>query len=331
MENIKMSYNTQSSSDNSNNTNTFEVTETKPPEETQQPPQEPQLEFKVDESMESFKEQVREYVKANNPLLSILTPCYNGGCDINYVLSLLKTIELFNSLNFPINVLFCRNDSLITRARNNLIAKAMSNPKTTHMLFIDSDITWSQFDVLKLVLANKPIVGGAYPLKKYNWGALLVDKENPYNSNVVQSMLNKREASIMKNAISKEDFIQASLLEYNINYLESTLSVNNNLTKVRHVATGFMMLQRNTLVQMMNYYSHTKYTDDTGYLEGENDNRFAYALFNCDVGYGHYLSEDWLFCDRWMKMDGEVFIDISISLNHTGINDFKGCFLSSLL
>lgn len=310
-----------------NGSDNFEVTETRP----EPRPPGPQLEINVNETLDSFKEQVREYVKSHNPTLCILTPCYNGSCDANYIYSLLKTIKLFSSLDFPINVLLCRNDSLIPRARNNLIAKAMSNPRTTHMLFIDSDITWSEFDVLKLVLANKPIVGGAYPLKKYSWNKLLVDNQNPYNSNVVQSLLSKHESSILKNEISKEDYIQASILDYNVNYLEPTMKINNNLAKVRHVATGFMMLQRNTIVQMMNYYSHTKYTDDVGFLEGDDENRFAYALFNCDVGYGHYLSEDWLFCDRWMKMDGEVFIDVSISLNHTGVNDFKGCFLSSIL
>jgi hypothetical protein len=328
MENIKMSYNSSSNSV-SNETNTFEVTETQPETQPQTQTQH-QLEFRVDESLDTFKQQVTDYVNTHNPLLYILTPCFHGSCDINYMLSLLKTIELFNRFNFPINVLFCRNDSLITRARNNLIAKAMSNPKTTHMIFIDNDVTWSEVDVLKLVLANKPVVGGVYPLKKYNWDKLLVDKENPYNSNVVQSLLNKRDSSVLKDAISKQDFIQASLLDYNINFLDPVLSITNNLARVRHVATGFMMLQRNTIVQMMNYYSHTKYTDDTGFLEGD-ENRYAYALFNCDVGYGHYLSEDWLFCDRWMKMEGEVFIDITICLNHIGMNDFKGCFLSSVL
>jgi hypothetical protein len=323
--------NNDSSLPTNTDTNTVEVTEIRERTEPETVQQQPRLEISEDAGLvELFKQQVRDYVKANNPLLYILTPCYNGNCDITYVLSLLQTIEVFNSFNFPISVLFCRNDSLIPRARNNLIAKAMSNPKTTHMMFIDNDITWSGVDILKLVLADKPIVGGVYPLKKYNWDKLLVDKKNPYNSNVVQSLINKHESSILKNAISIPDFIQSSLLEYNINFLDPVLTINNNLAKVKHVATGFMMIQRNTLVQMMNYFSHTKYTDDTGYLEGD-ENKYAYALFNCDVGYDHYLSEDWLFCDRWSKMDGEIFIDISINLNHIGVNNYVGCFLSSLL
>jgi len=341
MENINMSYNNSplhnnnnnndNNNDNINNTNTFEVTEIQESSSSSKTTNPNiNLEFKVDNEGDKFNKQVMDYVKTYKPLLYILTPCYNGTCDINYTLSLLKTIELFNRFNFTVNVLFCRNDSLITRARNNLVAKAMSDPKTTHIMFIDNDITWSALDVLKLVLANKPIIGGVYPLKKYDWNKLLVDRQNPYNSNVVQSLLDKYESSILKNSISRPDYIQASLLDYNINFLNPQVSITNNIAAVRHVATGFMMLHRKMIEDMMKQYSHTKYTDDTGFLL-KDENKYAYALFNCDVGYDHFLSEDWLFCDRWVKLGGEIFIDVSISLNHTGTNDFKGCFLTSII
>ena len=99
---------------------------------------------------------------------------------------------------------------------------------------------------------------------------------------------------------------------------------------MKHIATGFMMLQRSMLSKMMDNYSNTKYTDDTGFLQGD-ENKYAYALFNCDVSNEHYLSEDWLFCERWAKLNGDVFIDVSINLTHSGHVDFKGNFLSSIL
>jgi len=321
---------------------TFEVTElptVEPPtpqvqpqvEPVTPPPPTPQpLQFSNEEGFEAFKAKVKDYVDTYSPLLYILTPCYNGNCDVNYILSLVQTLELFNLFNFPISVLFCRNDSLITRARNNLIAKAMTNPKTTHIMFIDSDITWSGIDVMKLVLSNKPVIGGVYPLKTYNWKNMVVDKQNQVNPNIVQTLLEKHDSTVLKNVISKEDFIQSSLLSYNVNFLDKVLNVSNNIAKVKHVATGFLMIQRDTIVKMINQFPHTKYVDDTGFLE-EEENKYAYALFNTEVAYNHFLSEDWLFCDRWEKMDGEIYIDVSIILNHIGVNDYKGCFLGSVL
>ena len=86
----------------------------------------------------------------------------------------MKTKDLFKNFNLNIEVIFCKNDSLVTRARNNLVAKAMNDPNMTHIIFIDNDITWDPFDILKLLIADKPIVGGIYPLKSYNF-----DKLNP--------------------------------------------------------------------------------------------------------------------------------------------------------
>jgi len=47
--------------------------------------------------------------------------------------------------------------------------------------------------------------------------------------------------------------------------------------------------------------------------------------------YDHYMSEDWMFCERWNKMGGSIFIDVSISLNHTGSETYKGCYMASLI
>jgi len=275
----------------------------------------------------TFDERVFKYISEYNPSVCILTPCYGGLCNTVYVTCLLKTKELFDKYKIPLSIIFCRNDSLITRARNNLVAKAMSDVLTTHLFFIDSDISWNEIDVLKLLLANKPFIGGVYPLKKYNWDKLIPDENN---TNIVTSVINNVNESILKNLISNEDIIQSHLLKYNLNYLDNVLNIDNNLAKVRHIATGFMMLQRSVLTKMMFQNPQLKYTDDTGFLNGD-ENNYSFALFNCKIDYDHYLSEDWVFCDSWRKMEGEIYIDISINLTHTGNVDFRGSFLSSIV
>ena len=136
----------------------------------------------------TFEQTVLSYVLKNKPKLYILTPCFASNCFVNYVICLMNTMSLFQKLNFPIQIEFCKNDSLVSRARNNLIAKALHDPTCTHVLFIDNDITWDPIDVLKLVLADKPLCGGVYPLKHYHWDKLVKDPSNPYNTNNVQTM-----------------------------------------------------------------------------------------------------------------------------------------------
>jgi hypothetical protein len=220
---------------------------------------------------------------------------------------------------------FCRNDSLVQRARNNLIARAMNNPKTTHMMFIDADIVWDPLDVIKLMISHQPLVGGLYPLKNFNFDRL----KDP---SIIERWKEARKTQPFLENITDENLIQHNLLRYNFNQLKGTKALNvvSNLTEVRHLATGFMMIRRETIECMQKAFPSTKYVDDIGFLNKEEE-KHAYALFDCGVEEGHYFSEDWLFSQRWTNMGGKIYVNVTVNLTHTGIQDFKGCFLSSIV
>lgn len=283
---------------------------------------------------ESIDIQIREYIARNKPKCCILTPCYGGTVFVNYMCSLIQTIDLFKQYQFPLQVEFCKNDSLVSRARNNLMAKAMYDPETTHIMFIDSDITWDPLDIFKLILSEKVLVGGVYPLKHYFWEKLIppassLDKEK--EKTPVETWLEKRKNNphLMKTSTEAE-IIQQNLLKYNINYQSNFLEIDNNLSEVRHLATGFMMIRRPLVEAMIRAFPSTKYVDDVSFLVGDQ-NKYAYALFDCGVEDGHYFSEDWMFCHRWKQLGGSIFIDVSIRLMHTGVEDFKGSYISTIL
>jgi len=278
---------------------------------------------------QDLAEKIQAYMADRQPKLYVLTPCFGGTCYVNYIQSMLATLELFRSVQFPIQFEFCQGDSLVTRARNNLVARAMGDPATTHIMFIDNDLTWNPVDILKMVLADQGLVGGIYPLKKYHWGRLKAGT-GASGPEPVQDWLAKRDASYLKNVMTDDAMVQSRLLNYNVNYWTPQLQIENNLAKVRHIPTGFMLIQRQTLETLFKAYPETKYVDDVGFL-GEKDQPFAYALFDCEVREGHYFSEDWLFCERWMEVGGTVWADVSVILTHTGTEDYRGSYLASLL
>jgi hypothetical protein len=284
------------------------------------------------ETLLPFQSLMKDYLSKNKPVVYLLTPCFASLCYVNYVHCLMNTIELFRQYNIELVIEFCRNDSLISRARNNLIARAMANPRMTHIMFIDNDISWDPNDILKLLISEKNLVGGIYPLKNYNWKDLIIDNKDPSNPNpnIIKKWIDKKNNSQFKNAITDESTVQYNLLRYNVNYLNNTLSIERNLAKVKHLATGFMMIKRNVIEKMSMAFPSTKYVDDVNFLK-PNENDFAYALFDCGVEEGHYFSEDWLFCHRWSKMGGTIWIDVSISLTHTGIEDYRGCYISTIM
>ena len=279
----------------------------------------------------TLQDKIEDYVKTYSPKLYILTPCFGSVCFVNYVDCLMKTVQVFRELDFPLQVEFCKNDSLVSRARNNLVARAMADPETTHIMFIDNDITWNPLDILKLIISNKPLIGGAYPLKAYQWDKLANPKTGEFDGMSMKSWIEKKNAHpIFKTMVDDKSMIQYNMLKYNINYLTNNLTIQGNVTKVKHLATGFMMIQRTLLEQMMKTFPSTKYVDDVGFLR-THENDFAYALFDCGVEEGHYFSEDWMFCKRWTKLGGDIWLDVSINLIHTGIEDYKGCYVASII
>ena len=282
---------------------------------------------------ESIETQIRQYVEKNNPKIYILTPCYGATVYVNYMCSLIRTIDLFRQYQFPLQVEFCKNDSLVSRARNNLMAKALYDTDATHFMFIDSDITWEPVDIFKLILSEKELVGGVYPLKHYFWekGVPIDMDPNGSTPTPIERWLSKRKNNdhLMK-ACTESEMIQHNLLKYNINYQTNYLEIDNNLSEVKHLATGFMMIRRSLMETMMKAFPSTKYVDDVSFLEGDQ-NKYAYALFDCGVEDGHYYSEDWMFCHRWKQLGGTIFMDVSIRLTHTGVEDYKGSYISTIL
>ena len=267
---------------------------------------------------------VTDYIAAKKPHIIFLTPCYNSSLYCTYTESLLQTMFMCKDLGIEATVHFCRNDSLVTRARNNLIAKAMHIKTATHFMFIDADITWNPFDIVKLLVADKHIVGGIYPIKNYEWDKIIS------NPQVINDILARKKKSQLNAMYTDQAFVQTNMVRYNANYKSNMLEIQNNLTQVRHLATGFMMIQRNVIELMSKAFPQTKYVDDVNFLSG-SENDFAYALFDCGVEDGHYFSEDWMFCHRWTKMGGEVHADITIDLDHTGIETYKGSYVSSIM
>ena len=95
----------------------------------------------------------------------IATPCYGGMLTDAYTIGLLSLVQHFEREKEKYTINLMGNQSLITRARNKLVAMFMAGARNTHLMFIDSDIAFNAEDVIKLINHNKDIVAGTYPKK----------------------------------------------------------------------------------------------------------------------------------------------------------------------
>jgi hypothetical protein len=97
--------------------------------------------------------------------LHIGIPCYGGMVSEPTMTSFLRFTLLAQQagLNWSLDTMV--NESLVTRARNNLMAKMMSNPTATHFMFIDADIRFQPESILSMMAYDKDVIGGLYPKK----------------------------------------------------------------------------------------------------------------------------------------------------------------------
>jgi hypothetical protein len=273
-------------------------------------------------TIQELLNKLNKYIEEKKPTLAILTPCYGGLCYSEYTISLINTIKLLESQGLLVKLFFLNNDSLVSRARNNLIGSAMLDTTITHFIFIDGDIIWNPIDIIKLILSDELVIGGLYPKKAYKFDKLTSEPS------VITQWIDKKN-QIDPN-IPNDTIIRNNLLDYNLNYKSTNLEIKKNIIEVKHLATGFMLFKRQVIENMIDQFPETKYIDDTGFLSQEKS-IYTYALFDCGVINESYYSEDWLFCHRWSSIGGKIYADISIDLVHIGTEKYQGSFIRNLL
>ena len=95
------------------------------------------------------------------------TPCFEYKVNADYVKSLLEFSK--NGIDFEP---FFLHDSLITRARNELITKFYENSQNfTHLLWLDGDVSIPAIGLQELLNENVNVIATAVPIKDLTPGA----------------------------------------------------------------------------------------------------------------------------------------------------------------
>src|ERR1700760_482086 len=102
-----------------------------------------------------------------NPLF--MTPCYSGQVTSGFATSMLALTNELWQLGVQGSVRILSGESLVTRARNEAVAHFLAQKQHTHLFWIDADIGFTPDQALRLLLADRDVVAGVYPLKRIDW------------------------------------------------------------------------------------------------------------------------------------------------------------------
>jgi hypothetical protein len=239
------------------------------------------------------------------------TPCYISGVSMNYVASIFSLT--LDSAHFGLPcILHLHSESLITRGRNKIVLKFLSEESFTHLFWIDSDIAFSSQSVFRLLLADRDVAAGVYPMKSFNWPA----------EGLPAGMTRKQ--------------FETAYTDYPFNPIEhgktrvSQYADSDGFVEVAEAPTGFMVIKRHVFLAMMKQYPELNYVPDGP--PNHPQAHLHWRFFDCmvDPDSGRYLSEDFAFCRRWRDMGGKIWVDLNCKLMHLGQHLFSGDLAESL-
>ena len=213
--------------------------------------------------------------------LMMAIPCYDGKVNIKTAFAIAQLVPRLDKMGVQITLVHLSGCSIITKARNKLVANFMDS-ECTDLLFVDADVVINVDAVTRLLAlsTDRDIVAGTYP----------------------------------RRATDAKFFLDFYLDEHN--QLEFD---ENGLMRVESVATGFMLIRRHVLENLIEAHPEWEY-------KGDGDGDVEYAVFDFAIVDGNYIGEDYLFCRRAREAGFKVYLDPMISLPHIGTQEFTRDF-----
>jgi hypothetical protein len=275
----------------------------------------------------------------------VATPMYGG---MNHGLFAKSCLDLQAvCMQFGINVKFSFlfNESLITRARNYLVDEFIHRSECTHLLFLDADIHYNPQDVIAMLALDKDVIGGPYPKKTIKWRS------------VKTAILKHPEIEPQELENLTGDYV------FNPVKGTAEFKVTEPL-QVMEIGTGFMLVKREVFKKWEEAYPEFRYKPDHVGQQFFDGTRYIHAYFDTVIDsktanfknemseylkknpnataqdisnfmsteqgvttsyYSErYLSEDYMFCQWWRKIGGEIWLCPWVKTDHIGTYHFKG-------
>jgi len=248
----------------------------------------------------------RSQLMKHKILLPLIT--YGGMCHTEFAMGVMGTllqIQKSSDINMVVNPIVF--ESLISRARNAAAAFALQDD-CSHLLFIDSDITFEPNDVFKLIEADKDIAVGVYP-KKY------------YNTHKMQHLAH-HEPHVFNDKDEWQSLATDFSTEFNLQSLKK--AKEGKAFEVDYAATGFMLIKTDVFRKIIDKRPDLKYTNDVDGYMSAGDNFYDFFTVGVNQSNKKYESEDYGFCQLWRSLGGQIHVIPSISLSHTGRNHYPG-------
>lgn len=225
----------------------------------------------------------------------IATPAYLG-TKTKYNASLLALLSTLRELRIPAQVAQLPGESNIDRARAILTSQFLDSDAEV-LCFIDADIGFDAGHVYAMYAEGKSIIGAVTCRKEIDW-ALVVAAARAYPTASPEQCALAGQGFNFTGAQIPEDLSEPLL--------------------VRAVGTGLMMIRRDVIEKMCQFYA-----DELGFMF---KGRRCVDLFKTSIGQGKTVEQtgtDYMFCRRAYLCGFNTYLAPWTETTHTGDFTFK--------
>lgn len=230
----------------------------------------------------------------------IATPTAGGVVKSPYATTLLKTVIAIRDAGWGVDLVMV-DSPYIAKARNYFAYYLLNHSHFTHLLMIDSDMSFEGHVICRLLRSEKPFVAGAYTQRRMDLRTFAQVARNP-------------ELGLAE--------LTALAMEYNVQPKPEAGSrqvrIVDGMCQVRQVALGCAVIRRDVFETLMS--SGMVRLRPDRYLQKSGFEGPFYGFFDeITLDDGDILSEDYSFCKRWLDIpDNEIWAIVDEPIGHIG-------------
>ena len=203
------------------------------------------------------------------------------------------------------------SSSMISHLRNTIIAHFLAGD-ATHVLMIDSDQALPADLVGRMIAFNKPLVGVIYPRRNYNFNQVRFS-DGPQSAERVLT-----QALRFVGDLSADD--------------QGEIEIVNGFARAKNIGTGAMLIRRDVIETLITHYPDLFGAGFPDEAEYEILARNNWGFFNpyTKQSDGENSGEDVAFCNRYTKVGGEIWADVTTNTTHIGRHAISGNILAHI-
>jgi hypothetical protein len=237
----------------------------------------------------------------------ICIPTYSEEVHINFAFSLMDLTRELTNAGITYETLHVASSHII-RARNFFANYFLNRPEFSHLLFLDSDMKFPAEAVLKLLAANKPIAGVAYPFRRFDLD---------------------RSIEVADTGLTLRDWLEkhADYTVAPVTNAKGDVDIVNGFIEAEHIGAGVFLARRDafeTTKPFSNCYA------PPGQYASMIPSGTFYGFFETIEEDGLYLGEDVSFCRRARSAGLTIWALIDQTVAHYGQSEVSGQYLQAM-